>query len=299
MLELPSRLHFPAASSSRSARLQTSGRLMAPVASSAGTPAVSVIMPAYNAQGHIATTLASVQAQTFTDFELLVVDDCSTDSTAEMVRAFSATDERVRLIELKRNYGTPAGPRNVGVRSAGGEWIAFIDADDIWHPRKLEVQMQTIAATGAQFCSTGMLDFKDEAGLRFTDPSKLAIETLGFLSQLVKCSIVTSSVVVRRELITRIPFNESLRYKAREDFDCWLHCHEEIGKSVKIMHPMVGYRITSGQISGSKWRMVRRHYHVLRRYRFRSGGALGIGAVVFTFSHFLLSLYYRLIKKGL
>ena len=256
-------------------------------------------MPAYNAHDYIAATIESVLAQTFADFELLVVDDCSRDRTAEIVEMYASRDKRVRLIRLSKNCGAPAGPRNIGVRAAAGTWIAFLDADDIWHPLKLATQMQALASTGAVFCSTQMLDFEDEKQLEFPELKQVRVETIGFLKQLVKFRTPTSSVVVAKELISRHPFNEAMSFKAREDLDCWLHCHEEIGSSIKIAHPMLGYRIIPGQISGQKWTMMRRHYHVLRQYRFRSGAALGIAAAVFTASHFCLALYYRWVKKGL
>jgi teichuronic acid biosynthesis glycosyltransferase TuaG len=262
-------------------------------------PSVSVVMPAYNAQHYIAATIESVLTQTFSDFELLVVDDCSKDSTAEIVAGYASRDERVRLIRLPKNCGAPAGPRNFGVRAAAGKWIAFLDADDIWHPRKLATQLQVLTDTAALFCSTQMLDFEDEKQLEFTNPERFKLEKVGFLKQLIKFRTPTSSVVVAKDLISRYPFNESMTFKAREDLDCWLHCHEELGSSIKIAHPMIGYRIIPGQISGQKWTMMRRHYHVLRQYRFRSGVGLGIGAAVFTFSHFCIALYYRLVKKGL
>jgi teichuronic acid biosynthesis glycosyltransferase TuaG len=257
-------------------------------------------MPAYNAQKYLATTLNSVLAQSFRDFEVLVVNDCSSDSTPDIVRQYCEKDARVRLITLPKNRGAPAGPRNVGVREAKGEWVAFLDADDIWHPDKLTCQLQALRETGAQFCSTQMVDFEDETALRLTPPGRRpAIERIGFLKQLIKFRTPTSSVVVRRDLIARHPFDERMSFKAREDLDCWLHCHEELRWSIKLAHPMVGYRIIPGQISGSKWLMLKRHYHVLREYRFRSGAALGVGAAIFTASHFLLAVYYRLLKRGL
>jgi teichuronic acid biosynthesis glycosyltransferase TuaG len=262
-------------------------------------PRVSVVMPAYNAQKYIAATIDSVLAQDFRNLELLVIDDCSTDATAAIVRQYSTRDPRVRLIALAKNRGAPAGPRNVGVREARGEWVAFLDADDIWFSGKLTYQLRALQESGAQFCSTRMVDFQDERELRFTLPGKAGIERIGFLKQLIKFRTPTSSVVVRRELIVRHPFNESMSFKAREDLDCWLHCHEELRWSVKVAHPMVGYRINPGQISGRKWTMLKRHYHVLREYRFQSGAALGMGAAFFTASHFLFALYYRLLKRGL
>jgi len=256
-------------------------------------------MPAYNAEKYIVATLESVLAQDFPDYELLVIDDCSTDSTAAIVSEYAARDPRIRLIRLEKNRGAPAGPRNIGVREARGEWVAFLDADDIWYSGKLSCQMRVLQETGAQFCSSQMVDFEDERQLRFTPPVSPGIERIGFLKQLIKFRTPTSTVVVKRELIARHPFNESMSFKAREDLDCWLHCHEELRWSVKVRHPMMGYRIIPGQISGRKWTMLKRHYHVLREYRFTSGAGLGPGAALFTASHFLFAMYYRLLKRGL
>jgi teichuronic acid biosynthesis glycosyltransferase TuaG len=262
-------------------------------------PQVSVVMPAYNAQKYIAASIDSVLAQDFGDFELIVIDDCSTDATAAIVRGYVERDSRVRLITLPANRGAPAGPRNLGVQQSRGEWVAFLDADDLWHPGKLTCQLQVLRQTGAQFCSTQSMNFEDERQLRFTAPGTIVLERIGFLKQLIKFRTPTSSVIVRREVIARHPFDERMSFKAREDLDCWLHCHEELRWSVKVGHAMMGYRIIPGQISGRKWTMFKRHYHVLREYRFRSGATLGPAAAVFTASHFLFAMYYRFLKRGL
>lgn len=262
-------------------------------------PVISVIIPAYNAEKFIAAAIESVLIQSFHNFELLVVNDCSTDCTRAVVESFTVRDKRVRLISLSSNMGAPAGPRNIGVRQASGKWVAFLDADDVWHPYKLERQLDLLSRTGALFCSTQMIDFVDESLPKLIDAHPDDFEWVSFRSQLLKFRTPTSSVVVEKKLVERYPFNESISFKAREDLDCWLHCHEEIGRSVKISSPMMGYRLVRGQISGVKWKMVKRHFYVLSRYRFVSGKSLHIGALLFTISHFALAIYYRLIKKGL
>lgn len=262
-------------------------------------PMISVIMPAYNAANYIVPSIRSVLAQSFSDFELIVIDDCSRDNTAELVRELAETDPRIRLLRMGSNFGRPAGPRNRAVREARGEWIAFLDSDDIWHERKLELQMRALAETGAQFCSSQMLDFLDGTEPRLPDVDRPGLERITFLRQLLKFRTPTSSVVARRDLLLRHPFNEDARYKAREDMDCWLRCHEEIGTSIKLRAPLLAYRIIPGQISGNKWVMVKRHHFVLRRYRLSSGRSLGLRAAFFTFSHFLLALVYQRANRGL
>ena len=99
---------------------------------------VSIIMPSYNCEGYIAASIRSVLAQTYTDWELLIVDDCSTDNTMEVIRSF--TDDRIRAFSNECNSGA-AISRNKALREAKGRWIAFLDSDDLWHPEKLARQI--------------------------------------------------------------------------------------------------------------------------------------------------------------
>ena len=263
------------------------------------TPSVSIIMPTYNAASYIAETIESVLAQSFTDFELVVINDCSKDNTVEIVQAFAKRDQRIRLIDLPVNKGAPAGPRNIGIKESRGKWIAFLDSDDIWHPAKLDRQIALLNKTGTSFCSTRMINFIDSSTLHLDDSNSDEYQWIGFYDQLIKARIPTSSVVVEKALIEKHLFNESMAFKAREDLDCWLHCHEEIGRSIKITAPMLGYRIIPGQISGQKWKMFHRHLHVLKQYRFKNGRQMRLSAWFFTISHFVLSIYYRGYKKSL
>ena len=103
---------------------------------------VSIIVPAYNAERFIARTLRSALRQTYVTFEMIVIDDGSTDSTGAVARAFAQSDERVRVISVPN--GGVAKARNIGISEAAGELVAFLDADDLWHPTKLERQMAAL-----------------------------------------------------------------------------------------------------------------------------------------------------------
>src|SRR5215204_696893 len=107
---------------------------------------VSVIMPAYNAGRYIAESVRSVQAQTFGGWELVVVDDGSADDTGEVVRRFAAADARVRYV--RRPNGGQAAARNTGLAEARAPFVAFLDADDLWLPEKLEAQLAVMGETG-------------------------------------------------------------------------------------------------------------------------------------------------------
>jgi teichuronic acid biosynthesis glycosyltransferase TuaG len=259
----------------------------------AGNDLVSVVIPSYNSATFIRATLESVMAQTYANLEVIVVDDCSPDATAAMVAEIALRDRRIRLLQLASNHEAPAHPRNVGVRAASGAWIAFLDADDLWHPQKLEHQMRAIADTGVRMCSTQMQDFRSQDEVKPARPAVVARQRINLHMQLVKYRTPASSVVVERQWMLDHPFNEDLRFKAREDVDCFIRIHEYLDYSLKLQFPFVFYRLQQGQISGNKLRMVARHFYMLRQYRFRSGKRLGLRAGFYTFTHFALSLYIR------
>lgn len=104
---------------------------------------VSIIVPVYNAEQFIRQTINCVQAQTYTNWELLLVDDCSSDKSREYIQEKSSTDQRIKLVSLKKNSGA-AEARNRGVKEACGQYICYLDADDIWLPDKLVVEVESL-----------------------------------------------------------------------------------------------------------------------------------------------------------
>jgi glycosyltransferase involved in cell wall biosynthesis len=125
---------------------------------SVANPFFSVVIPAYNAAFSIAETLESVLLQSWRDFEVLVIDDGSTESTdqsPDIVRRISERDSRVRLISCPRRFGLPAGPRNIGIREATGHYIAFLDSDDIWKSEKLANDAAYLGADPVDFLYSG------------------------------------------------------------------------------------------------------------------------------------------------
>ena len=112
---------------------------------------VSIIMPNYNSEKYIEATINSVLAQTYHNWELLFVDDCSSDASLELVKAFQ--DERIRIFSMKKNGGA-ALARNKAIEEAKGRWIAFLDSDDLWIPEKLEKQITYMQNNGVSFSYT-------------------------------------------------------------------------------------------------------------------------------------------------
>ena len=102
---------------------------------------VSIIIPCYKAADTISETLNSVLAQTYTNWEVFVIDDCSPDNSVEIIKSYCEKESRIKLIKSSENSGTATIPRNKGTKEATGEYIAFIDADDVWEPEKLQLQI--------------------------------------------------------------------------------------------------------------------------------------------------------------
>lgn len=256
---------------------------------------VSIVMPSYNAARYINTTINSVLAQSYPHWELIVLDDFSKDDTRAIVQKFADSDSRVRLVALEKNHGAPAGPRNLGVRAAKGTWVAFLDADDIWHPLKLEIQLRLMHKYKAPFSSTLSRNFKDESTITYdvvdVEPD---VANITFAMQRLKGRIANSSVVANRELLLKYPFNEDMRYKAVEDYHNWLRIHKEIGHSIKIQANFLYYRIIDGQISGSKLYMLKAIFNVHSEFE---GSSLP-KALLFTASHAIGGFIIKFIKGG-
>jgi len=179
-------------------------------------PAVSVIIPTYNRACMVVEAVESVLKQTFRDFELLVIDDGSTDGTAECLAPF---ENRLRYI-YQPNRGISAA-RNRGIREAQGEFLAFLDSDDLWLRRKLEVQMREIQRDpSVRICYTDEIWIR--RGVR-VNPKKKHQKYSGWILQkmLPLCIISPSSALIHRSVLEEIgDFDESL--PACEDYDLWL-----------------------------------------------------------------------------
>lgn len=125
---------------------------------------VSIIMPSFNCGKYISDSINSIQAQTYPNWELIIVDDCSSDNTIPVISTYMNCDKRIRLIQNQINCGTAAS-RNKALKEAKGRWIAFLDSDDLWEPRKLERQISFMEANGFTFSYTNYQEIDDNSSL--------------------------------------------------------------------------------------------------------------------------------------
>ena len=192
---------------------------------SPSAPRVSVVIPTYNMELHIERTIQSATKQTFKSIEIIVVDDCSTDSTAEIVLSLASADPRIRYTRLDRNSNLPAVPRNVGILSSKGEYIALLDHDDTWTPRKIERQVALLDRDSRIDMVHAPLWVHVQGNplrgmLRLPNPLRLRT-TLNTL--LKRNTVMCSSVVFRRSAIERTgAFSEDPKLRTVEDYELWL-----------------------------------------------------------------------------
>ena len=233
-------------------------------------PPVSVVIPAYNRAATIRAAIESVLAQTWSDFELIVVDDGSGDGT--LAEAGRVTDPRLRLVENPRNMGA-AGARNTGIAEARGDWIAFQDSDDEWLPTKLEKQMARLLAPGAShvgaYCgllTLGLLGDKpgDRLRLRYVPDSDIARVDGDILASLLHANMIsTQTLVVRRDVILELGrFDEETT--PIEDWDFVIRLAQR-GSIAFVDEPLVHQRFSENSITRNTARRLRSRIRLVEK----------------------------------
>ncbi len=207
---------------------------------------VSIITPAYNAAALIGETIESVRNQTYERWEMLVVDDGSTDSTVEIVKKYAEEDSRIRIVALAYNSGRPAIPRNYGVKQARGEFIAFLDSDDLWLPRKLEKEIEHMKVDGIACVACDEIPIGDVVYSRNYSffLRKGVFRDYSYHSIALENHVATSSVITKKEYLDKVGgFDEDPVFKFIEDWELWLRM-TKIGKIRILSEPLIKYRIT-------------------------------------------------------
>ena len=222
---------------------------------------VSIIVPVYNSEEYLAATMDSVLAQSYPNWELLLVDDCSTDASAEIIRGYMAQDDRIRYIPLTTNSGA-AIARNTALEASRGRYIAYLDADDLWFPRKLERQITFLRENNVAFscCAYEKIDQDGTSLQKIVWMPK----TLNYHQYLKNTIIQTVGVIVDTKLV-----DPSLLVmpNVRRGQDCatWL----QILKNGTLFHGqpevLAAYRRVATSLSANKLRAFKRTWHIYRQ----------------------------------
>lgn len=217
---------------------------------------VSIITPSYNCAKYIGETIESVLAQTYTNWEMIIIDDCSTDNTAEVIANYN--DPRIHYLKNKKNSGA-ALSRNYALREAKGRWMAFLDSDDMWTPEKLERQIQFMEKNGYSFSCTSRVLCDEDGTLRkgrVTSPKHV-----GKFSMRNYCWIASYTIMYDANVVGLIQVAD---LKKRNDYAMWLKVIEK-ADCYYLDEILAIHRKREGSISNASKVELIKHFYLLYR----------------------------------
>lgn len=261
-------------------------------------PLVSVVIPVFNGDKIIEDTVRNVFTQTYPNIEVVIVNDCSTDTTYDVLERLKISFDRLTVINLDTNSGGPALPRNIGVSHARGVYIAFLDYDDLWHIRKLELQVAYLIASGEGAVCSVCRNFirKDFSCDEALDNGN--VKRITYTMTLKKSLIPLSTFVIKKDLALKYSFDSDKEIIGREDYLYTLDFLRDNEYVTKMSHILMYYRVHANQISKNKFSMLKKQFHVLWRHLSGKGC---IYKIIFIFEcmffHVALSIYYRVLLR--
>lgn len=221
-------------------------------------PLVSIIMPTYNCAEFIEESIISVIKQTYTNWELIIIDDCSTDNTEEVVKKYCKRDSRIKYLKLDENSGA-AIARNKGIEQAQGKYIAFLDSDDLWMEEKLEKQISFMEQNKYNFTCTNYIQI-DEKGKENGVIIKVK-KKVDYNGVLLSCPIGNSTVVYNAEELGKF---EVPNIRKRNDDALWLQILKKEKYAYGLDEVLVKYRIRSNSLSSNKFDLIKYHWYLYR-----------------------------------
>jgi len=242
---------------------------------------VSIITPSYKSVKFIKETIDSVLVQTYTNWEMIVVDDCSPDDSNELIENYILKDSRIKFIKLEKNSG-PAVARNRAIEEAVGRYIAFLDADDLWMPQKLEKQ---ISFMNEQKCALSYTSYyvisedNEELGLFTTK------EQINYSDLLKTNSIGCLTAIYDTDILGKVLMPNIIK---KQDYALWLKILKQIDYAKGIVEPLAYYRIVENSVSSNKMVGIKYIWEI-----FREVEKLNIFKSMYYFSYYV---YYGMKK---
>lgn len=221
---------------------------------------VSIITPSYKSENFISQTIESVLAQTYQDWEMIIVDDVSPDNSNDIVEKYCKKDSRIKLIKLEKNSG-PAVARNRAIEEAKGRYIAFLDADDLWKPEKLEKQIKFMQENDCALSYSAYETMSEEGKLQnkfINPPLKVSYKDL-LKSNYIGC--LTAIYDTQKVDKVYMPF-----IKKRQDYGLWLRILKKTDFAYGINEPLATYRLMSNSVSSNKISLFKYHYKLFTEF---------------------------------
>ncbi|WP_281223032.1 glycosyltransferase family 2 protein [Photobacterium sanguinicancri] len=223
---------------------------------------VSIVTPTYNSEKYIRETFQSISEQSYSNWEWVVTDDCSTDNTFKVLLELSLIDSRVKLFKNDINSGA-ALTRNKSISESSGDFVAFLDSDDLWDKNKLKEQLDFMQSKGANFSFTSF-EIIDEFGVKtgsYVDKDHVTTVTYGEMLR-KKATLGCSTVILRKSFFNDI-FMPNIR--TGQDYALWLKLLKETNHAFLINSVLTLYRITPNSISRNKFKKALRQWEIYRR----------------------------------
>lgn len=246
---------------------------------------VSIVTPTYNCGKFIAETIESVIEQTYKNWEMIIVDDCSKDDTQTIVGKYIKNNKRIKYIKFEKNQGA-AIARNVAIKEAKGKYIAFLDSDDLWSKDKLEKQIDFMKKNNYNFSYTNYEEIDEKSmplNIQVTGPKKITKAGMYNYCWPGCLTVIYNAEKVGRVQIENLPKNN--------DYAMWLKVIKK-SKCYLLNENLAKYRIRQGSISRNKKLQLIKYHYILYRY----GEKMNIEASIF---NTLRNIFFGVIKKFL
>lgn len=218
---------------------------------------VSIITPLYNSEDFISETIESVLSQTYKNWEMIIVDDCSKDNGVEIVRKYQLQDKRIRLISLKKNSGA-AVARNIAIENAKGRYIAFLDSDDLWHPEKLERQIKFMQDNNYAFSYTNYQKMTGSGEL--IDEIVKSPSELDYKKELHTNYIGCLTVIYDIKKLGKVYMPE---IRKRQDYGLWLKILKKVD-GYGLNENLAYYRVRNNSVSSNKINLIKYNWKLYR-----------------------------------
>lgn len=250
---------------------------------------VSIVMPYYNASRYIKETVQAIILQSFKDWELVIVDDCSTEPNVSVIlEEIASMDERIRIARTEKNGGAGVA-RNFGIKLAKGRYLAFCDSDDWWYPNKLEEQLRFMENNGYAFTCTYYEDADEDLNVYYTMKQPLK---QNYNKLLGGCNAGTPGIMIDRSVVRDVQMPALRR---AEDWGCWMGVLKQVDYLYTCPMPLWKYRHIKGSESSNKLKQLK---SVIEMYNSVLGYSK-VSSVAIAYFYFLPNNIFKKLRKYL
>lgn len=244
-------------------------------------PLISIITPCYNAASFIAQAIESVLAQSFGNWEMIIMDDCSSDDSLSIIQKYAKKDPRIRYLRTNKPSGSPTLPRNMGIKEAKGRYIAFLDSDDMWLPNKLDEQLRIFE--------------KSEVAIVFSNYEKVDLNGERCGREIIAPCEVDYRLLLKGNCIAMYDsaLTEKMFFKeiGHEDYVCWLSILKRGYKAQNTNTVTALYRVGDHSVSSNKLRAMNWQWNILRNEML-----LPVYKAVYYFIHYAVKAFAKAMR---